>query len=116
MNFIKLNIHSQILNGLAIFIERKFILKNEPKIISVVTQKDGVSKITTAWNIGIGLVKSGYTILLLDFDPQGVLTTCLGCETCEELENKVSTLLLNKINNRESNLDDHILGNLKVLI
>ena len=53
-------------------------MKTEPKIISVVNQKGGVGKTTTAWNVGIVLAKSGYKVLLLDFDPQGNLTTCLG--------------------------------------
>lgn len=86
-------------------------MKTETKIISVVNQKGGVGKTTTAWNVGIGLVKSGYKVLLLDFDPQGDLTTCLGWKNNEELENTVSSLLLNKINNRESNMDDFILHN-----
>ena len=89
----------------------EFILQTETKIISVVNQKGGVGKTTTAWNVGIGLAKSGYKVLLLDFDPQGDLTTCLGWKNNEELENTVSSLLLNKINNRESNMDDFILHN-----
>lgn len=60
------------------FMKGEFILKTEPKIISVVNQKGGVGKTTTAWNVGIVLAKSGYKVLLLDFDPQGNLTTCLG--------------------------------------
>ena len=48
------------------------------KIIAVVNQKGGVGKTTTAMNLGIGLSKNGYKTLLVDFDPQGDLTCCLG--------------------------------------
>lgn len=91
--------------------EGEYILETETKIISVVNQKGGVGKTTTSWNVGIGLAKSGYKVLLLDFDPQGDLTTCLGWKNNEILENTVSNLLLNKINNKETNFDDFILHN-----
>lgn len=86
-------------------------MKTETKIISVVNQKGGVGKTTTTWNVGIGLAKSGYKVLLIDFDPQGDLTTCLGWKNNEILENIGSTLLLNKINNKTSNMTDFILHN-----
>jgi len=47
-------------------------------IISVVNQKGGVGKTTSAVNISAALARMGYKTLLLDFDPQGHSTEHLG--------------------------------------
>lgn len=83
-------------------------MKNETKVIAVVNQKGCVGKTTTTWNVGIGLAHEGYRVLLLDFDPQDDLTTCLGWKKNEELEHTISSLLFKQINGKESNLDDWI--------
>lgn len=44
------------------------------KVIAIVNQKGGVAKSTSCVNLGIGLVKKGYKVLAIDFDPQGSLT------------------------------------------
>lgn len=41
------------------------------KVISVSNQKGGVGKTVTCVNLGIGLAREGYKVLMIDADPQG---------------------------------------------
>ena len=47
-------------------------------VIVVAKQKDGTGKTTTTKNVGIGLANQGKKVLMVDFDPQGDLSACLG--------------------------------------
>ena len=47
------------------------------KVISIVNQKGGCSKTTSAVNIGIGLANAGKKVVLIDADAQGSLTASL---------------------------------------
>lgn len=54
------------------------------KVISLVNQKGGVGKTTTAVNIARYLADAGKRVLIVDLDPQGNATSGLGYEHPEE--------------------------------
>lgn len=55
------------------------------KVIACAHEKEGVGKTTTTVNLGVGLARQGKKVLLLDADPQGDLSKCLGVKDTKEL-------------------------------
>ena len=55
----------------------KIVEGSSARVISVVNQKGGVGKTTTAINLGAALAETGRRVLLIDFDSQASMTTGL---------------------------------------
>lgn len=68
-------------------------MSNSCKVIAICNQKGGTGKSTTAVNLGIGLAMQGKKTLIIDNDPQGDATTCLGWPDQDNLPVTISTLM-----------------------
>jgi chromosome partitioning protein len=82
-------------------------------VMSIVNQKGGVGKTTTAINLASYLSEDGYKVLLIDMDPQANATSGLGLNL-SEIDKGVYNLLISK-NNLEKVLYPSIFENLHII-
>jgi chromosome partitioning protein len=84
--------------------------------ISIINQKGGTGKTTTAVNLSAGLARAGFRTLLIDLDPQAHATYGLGIDL-EDLDSNIQTIA-NVLSEEHGRLGEIILdsqeSNLKV--
>ena len=56
------------------------------EIWAICNQKGGTGKTTTTVSLGIGLVRAGKRVLLVDVDAQGSMTASLGYPQPDQIE------------------------------
>ncbi len=79
------------------------------KVIAIANQKGGVGKTSTTVNLGAGLVRQGFDVLLIDLDSQANLTMALGLQNPDDMEFTISNVLYKAVHEEPIDLTEGIL-------
>lgn len=81
------------------------------RVIAVANQKGGVGKTAVTSNLGVGLAMNDRKVLVIDADPQSNLTSSLGVDNADELENTLASFIEREINESPIDTSEYILHN-----